>query len=381
MSIKSIHDTLPVEHPVATAIGQWYDQHQRDLPWRHTHDPYLIWLSEIILQQTRVVQGHDYYLRFVKAFPRVADLAAATEDEVLKLWQGLGYYSRARNLHAAARQVMEWPDRPTDDPAWFPHRYADVIRLKGVGPYTAAAIASLSADERVAVVDGNVYRVLSRLMDLGTPIDSTQGAKEFQALADSLLPPAHCGRHNQAMMELGAMVCTPTSPTCQECPLADRCMALANGTIELRPVKQGKVKVRQRHLSYYIFKYEKSLYVHQRKAGDIWQGLWEFYLIEEGEVDGSDKKGIGQERENENLHRMTAIDQLLSSPAVGSVTPLLSRKHLLTHQTLLADFILVELNAGISLGADFRCVTWDEWQNLAVPKLISDANLALSVHF
>lgn len=191
MSTKNIHDALPVEHPVATAIGRWYDLHQRDLPWRHTRDPYLIWLSEIILQQTRVVQGHDYYLRFVKAFPCVADLAAATEDEVLKLWQGLGYYSRARNLHAAALQVMEWTDRPTDDPAWFPHRYADVIRLKGVGPYTAAAIASLSADEQVAVVDGNVYRVLSRLMDLDIPIDSTQGAKEFQALADSLLPPTH----------------------------------------------------------------------------------------------------------------------------------------------------------------------------------------------
>jgi len=347
-------------------LGIWYDQHKRDLPWRETRDPYRIWLSEIILQQTRVTQGWDYYLRFEKEFPTVEALANAPEDTVLKLWQGLGYYSRARNLHTAAQQVVErYRATGQEGEVQFPTRFAELIGLKGVGRYTAAAIASFAADEEVAVVDGNVYRVLSRLFDLDTAIDTGKGQKEFQALADELLhdevtlnhgKPSH---HNQAMMEFGALHCTPTSPRCEDCPLATHCLALAHATIEQRPVKQGKVKIRERHLHYTIYIYKDRLWVHQRKAGDIWQGLWEFCLVE-GET--------------------------LAEPSI----PILQMKHQLTHQTLYADFVVVKLpedadpmshSAIQALPDDYRPMTWAEWQQCAVPRLIEEANKRLSTWF
>ena len=278
---------------ISVKIGRWYDENKRNLPWRDTQDAYRIWLSEIILQQTRVAQGLEYYQRFVERFPTVRDLAQASQDEVLKLWQGLGYYSRARNLHAAAQQVCLSEECGVRSEEYssltkykaknnlFPTKYADLIKLKGVGPYTAAAIASFSSDEKVAVVDGNVYRVLSRLFDIDTPIDSTQGQKDFLALATQLLPEKYAGHHNQAMMELGALCCTPTSPQCEACPVADHCLALANHTIGQRPVKASKVKVRERHLHYLIYIYKDMLWVHQRGERDIWTGLWEYYLNEE----------------------------------------------------------------------------------------------------
>ena len=229
---------------VADILLDWYAREGRDLPWRRTRDPYCIWLSEVILQQTRVAQGMEYYLRFTERFPDVASLAAAPVDEVLKLWQGLGYYSRARNLHAAARQVVEcFGGR-------FPVALDEVRSLRGVGDYTAAAICSAAYDAPCAVVDGNVYRVLARLFDLDAPIDSTAGKRSFAELAQSQLDTAHPGRYNQAIMDFGALQCTPSSPRCEACPLAGRCLALAAGTVAARPVKQSKTKVRDRWFNY-----------------------------------------------------------------------------------------------------------------------------------
>lgn len=351
---------------ISIKIGLWYDVHKRDLPWRHTRDAYLIWLSEVILQQTRVAQGYDYWVRFVKAFPSVEALANASEDSILKLWQGLGYYSRARNLHAAACQVVNDLKRHT-----FPTSYEELIKLKGVGPYTAAAVASLSSDEEVAVVDGNVYRVLARLFDISTPIDSTTGHKEFQQLANQMLitPSSH---HNQAIMEFGALQCTPSAPDCNNCLLSGHCLSLANDTVDQRPVKQGKTKVRDRYLSYIIYIYKDTLWVHQRKEGDIWQGLWEFVLDEELGSLPADKQNWGD--------LDAGCEKVL----------ILQKKHQLSHQTLHADFWVVKLpneetpanNKSIqSLPEDYRQVTWMEWQQLAVPRLIDEANKQLSAWF
>lgn len=264
------------------ALTDWYDRNHRRLPWRETRDPYRIWLSEVILQQTRVAQGLDYYDRFVGRFPSVADLAAADEDEVLKLWQGLGYYSRARNLHAAARQVAERHG------GIFPTAYADVRALKGIGDYTAAAVVSFSADAPYPVVDGNVYRVLSRLLDIDTPIDTTAGKKEFAEaafalLAEYLVRKGHrgAGLYNQAVMELGALVCTPRSPQCAACPLAGGCLALKRGTVGERPVKRGKTAQTPRFFHYlHITDEHGRTAIRRREGNDIWKGLYEFPLVE-----------------------------------------------------------------------------------------------------
>lgn len=258
----------------AARLLDWYARHGRELPWRATRDPYHIWLSEVILQQTRVQQGMAYYERFVTRFPTVEQLAAASEDEVLKLWQGLGYYSRARNLHAAARQVV------TEHGGRFPADFEQLRSLRGVGDYTAAAIASIGFDLPHAVVDGNVYRLLARLFDIPTPIDTTEGRKSFAALAQSLLDPTRAADYNQAMMDFGAIQCTPQHPRCTECPFADRCLALAAGSVAERPVKQGRTKVRDRYFHYLHFSDGRKTLLYRRREGDIWQGLYEFPLIE-----------------------------------------------------------------------------------------------------
>ncbi len=255
-------------------LSRWYALEGRDLPWRATRDPYLIWLSEVILQQTRVEQGTAYYMRFAERFPRVEFLAEASEDEVLKLWQGLGYYSRARNLHAAAQQIVgEWGGQ-------FPRTLEEVRRLKGVGEYTAAAICSAAFDLPCAAVDGNVYRVLSRLYDVEEAIDSAAGKRTFRVLAEEMMRGARPSIHNQAMMDFGAMICTSRSPRCGECPLQDHCMARAAGTIEQRPVKNGRQKVRKRWFNYLDLISEGRSVLVRRGAGDIWQGLYEFPLVE-----------------------------------------------------------------------------------------------------
>lgn len=361
----------PLFSTISQTICEWYDKHHRTLPWRDIDDPYRIWLSEIILQQTRVVQGLDYYRRFVARFPDVTALAAAPEDEIMKLWQGLGYYSRARNLYAAARQVMN------DFGGNFPTSYKELRRLKGVGPYTAAAIASFSSGEAVAVVDGNVYRVLARLFDIDTPIDSNEGIKLFQALAEELLDRKRAGLHNQAIMEFGALQCTPATPSCETCPLLSYCQSYHNGTIAHRPVKKQKIKISTRYLHYLIFSHGDRIIVHKREANDIWQGLYEFVLIEKSEPLPIDR--ILEENLSQNIRsRIARISPLL-----------LQRKHQLTHRLLLTDFYLIEMADELCPDEIFSTgntnhlfiTTLDEWKKLAVPKLISDANIKLFNYF
>lgn len=252
----------------------WYARAGRDLPWRRTRNPYRIWLSEVILQQTRVEQGLDYYLRFTERFPDVASLAAANEEEVLKLWQGLGYYSRARNLHAAARQVVGRFG------GTFPRQFDEVRSLRGVGEYTAAAVSSIAYDAPRAVVDGNVYRVLARLYDLDLPIDTAAGRRAFACLADELLDRSRPGAYNQAIMDFGALQCTPAAPQCASCPFGERCLARAAGTVARRPVKQGRTQVRDRWFHYLHVTSGGRTLLERRTGRDIWQGLYELPVIE-----------------------------------------------------------------------------------------------------
>ena len=250
----------------------WYDSHRRDLPWRRTCDPYRIWISEIILQQTRVEQGWDYYLRFVERFPTVEALAQAHEDEVLRLWQGLGYYSRARNLHAAAKTVAKRGS--------FPTAYEDVRALKGVGDYTAAAVCSIAYNQPVAVLDGNVFRVLARYFHIDVPINSTQGKHYFAKLAQELLPARQAGRYNQAIMDFGALQCVPARPDCEQCPLKDSCVSFEKGEVSNYPVKEHRMTVKERYLVYCFLHQNGKVLMHRRTGRDIWRGLYEPLLLE-----------------------------------------------------------------------------------------------------
>lgn len=254
---------------------KWYLRNKRELPWRETNDPYRIWLSEIMLQQTRIDQGLPYYLKFVEAFPNIFELAGAPLGKVLKLWQGLGYYSRARNLHETARVVSQ--ELGGD----FPGSYKELLKLKGIGDYTASAIASFSYGEPVAVVDGNVYRVLSRYFGMETAINSTAGIKEFKALASELLDNEQPGLHNQAIMEFGALQCKPQLPLCGKCPLSGSCLALKDNKIGELPVKIRKGKIRKRFFNYLVFlSEEKRTLLEKRRGKGIWEGLYQFPLVE-----------------------------------------------------------------------------------------------------
>ena len=337
---------------VADILLDWYAREGRDLPWRRTRDPYRIWLSEVILQQTRVAQGTEYYLRFTERFPDVASLAAAPEDEVLKLWQGLGYYSRARNLHAAARQVVErFGGR-------FPVALEEVRSLRGVGDYTAAAICSAAYDAPCAVVDGNVYRGLARLFDLDAPIDSTAGKRAFAELAQSQLDTAHPGRYNQAIMDFGALRCTPSSPRCEACPLAGQCLALAAGTVAARPVKQGKTRVRDRWFNYLHVSSGDRTLLRRREGRDIWQGLYEFPLIEtEGPA------------ELPELVRLPQFRELLGDAPWHLVRSIPLPKHQLSHQTLHAVVHRIE-TPSLTPAAAAMAVPTVALGDYAVPRLI-----------
>ena len=334
----------------ANTIVKWFANHGRALPWRETKDPYAIWLSEIILQQTRISQGKAYWERFIHTFPTVDRLASASEDEVLKLWQGLGYYSRARNLHTAAKQIVAMGQ--------FPTTMEDIRKLKGVGDYTAAAIGSIAFGLPEAVLDGNVYRVLARYFGIDTPINTTQGKKVFSALAQSLLPPKEASVYNQGMMDFGALQCTPTSPHCLDCPLAESCEAQRTDRTDSLPVKLKKLKVATRYLTYVYIRHKGKVAIHRRGEGDIWQGLWEPF--------------------NASLHETVStatsdeIFQMLRlNPADAVVSPLARHvKHVLTHRILLADFYLMEAYTVPSLPADYQWIDEDNWQQYAVPRLI-----------
>ena len=264
--MKNLQETLLI----------WYAENHRDLPWRHHPTPYQVWISEVILQQTRVKQGLDYYLNFIERWPTVDKLAAASEEEVLKLWQGLGYYSRARNLHLCAKQIVAQYN------STFPSDYAKLKQLKGIGDYTAAAIASIAFGLPYAVTDGNVYRVLSRIFDIDTPINSKKGHDLFTRLADELLNLEYPGNHNQAMMEFGALQCTPKNPNCLHCPLQAQCLAFARQTVMQRPVKLAKTKVLTQYLNYLVFRLNDRIYLRKRSEKGIWRNLYDFPCIESG---------------------------------------------------------------------------------------------------
>lgn len=259
-------------------IKEWYRQNKRDLPWRNTTDPYKIWLSEIILQQTRVDQGLSYYLKFLESFPTVKDLAEASEQDVLNLWQGLGYYSRARNLHFTANLVSNELN------GIFPKSYIELLKLKGIGSYTAAAIASFAYKEPKAVVDGNVYRVLSRVFNIDTSIDSSEGKKQFFNLAQSLIDLKEPDIFNQAIMEFGALQCVPNNPDCSICPLQTKCLAFEAKSVKSRPLKSKKNKVRNRYFHFMLFMDNDYTYLEQRKTKDIWENMYQFPLIETSET-------------------------------------------------------------------------------------------------
>ena len=333
----------------SSILLDWFREHGRDLPWRQTRDPYAIWLSEIILQQTQVKQGWDYWTRFIHRWPTVEDLAAATEDEVLREWQGLGYYSRARNLHYAAKQIVAL--------GHFPDTIEEIKQLKGVGDYTAAAIGSIAFGLPAAVVDGNVYRVLSRHFGIDTPINTTEGKKTFTTLAQSLLPPQEASAYNQAIMDFGAIQCTPQSPRCNACPLMESCSAFREGRVGELPVKQKTLKVRERHLTYIYVRCQGETAIHRRGPGDIWQGLWEPLCLE--------VSGEGQE-----VRDMLSASGILS-PLTSHLSPLrLNVKHVLTHRILMADFYLWDVEEKPALPPDYIWIKETELDQYAVPRLI-----------
>lgn len=312
--------------PLAADLHDWYARNHRVLPWRGITDAYRIWISEIILQQTRVVQGYAYYNRFVSRFPDVRALAAADDDEVMKLWQGLGYYSRARNLLAAARQVVE---RFGGE---FPTTYEAIRSLPGIGDYTAAAIASFAYGLPHAVVDGNVYRVLSRIYGIDTPIDTTEGKKLFAALADELLDRKDPGGYNQALMEFGALYCVPRSPQCGGCIFADRCMALATGRVEELPVKLGRTVVKPRYFNYFYVRHGGYTWVRRREGRDIWRNLYELPLIETAEEASLDV-----------LQQSGEWARLFAGAGRVSVSAqVYACKHVLSHRVIHARFYVVE---------------------------------------
>ena len=330
----------------------WYLKNKRDLPWRKTRDPYCIWLSEIILQQTRVEQGLPYYLRFIEAYPTVIDLANASEEEVLKLWQGLGYYSRARNLHAAAKYVA------SECKGEFPSTYNELLKLKGVGVYTASAIASFCFNEPKAVVDGNVYRVLSRVFGIATPINSTKGQKEFQLLADELLDHDRPSDFNQAIMEYGATVCKPKGAQCVSCVFQSMCHANSKGQVDVLPVKLKKGKVTKRYFNYVVPISEDGFTVLSRREGKgIWTNLYEFPLIE-------CKEDSSLEAVNEQFHLQHWEGSKVELYKVNEAPVV----HKLSHQHIYANFLAFET---AELSHKDR-VSIDEIRDYPVPVLIAN---------
>ncbi len=329
----------------------WYANNKRDLPWRSTHNPYNIWLSEIMLQQTRVAQGIPYYLKFVEHFPTVYDLASASEEKVLKLWQGLGYYSRARNLHATAKNIV------TNYNGQFPNTYKELLKLKGVGDYTASAIASISFKEPEPVVDGNVYRVLSRYFGIAIPINSTEGIKYFKKIAYKVMSAIDIRDYNQGIMEFGAIQCTPKSPNCNNCPLNDSCVALKDNMVVELPIKVKKVKVKNRYFNYVVVvDVDEHTLIQQRTGKGIWQNLFEFPLIET-------TKEIDIEELKEHIGDIVSLD------SVSNMYQYNENKivHKLSHQHLHTKFWFVKTKSKLKNGVPLKSLS-----KYPVPVLIAD---------
>ncbi len=336
------------------SLLRWYKNNYRDLPWKHTNDPYKIWLSEIIMQQTRVEQGMPYYLRFVAQYPTIRQLAAAPIDDVLKLWQGLGYYSRARNLHYAALQVLD------DYDGKFPSTYAELLKLKGVGTYTAAAIASFAFKEPVAAIDGNGYRILTRFFGIDLPIDTTTCKKQITLLAQELVPEKEPDAFNQALMDFGSAVCTPQKPACETCPLQIACAAYTKNMVAQLPVKSKKIIVRPRYFHYLLLKYGKNTYLRKRDKKDIWQGLYEFPMIET-ETALTPLK----------LFKTNEWMSIIGTYKPKILYHSLPIKHQLSHQTIWATFFVLDLTTEpTSLATGFQQVSISNIANYAFPQLI-----------
>ncbi|WP_285010263.1 A/G-specific adenine glycosylase [Pedobacter faecalis] len=333
---------------------KWYLYNKRALPWRETTDAYVIWISEIIMQQTRVEQGLPYFNKFLAAFPTVEAFARASETEVLKLWQGLGYYSRGRNMLKTAQDVVQTHG------GRFPTAYQDLIKLKGVGPYTAAAISSFSSNENRAVVDGNVYRVLSRYFGISTPINSSQGIKAFQQLAQELTAGQEAAIYNQAIMEFGALQCKPRQPACDTCPLQTGCYAYKHQLTASLPVKMKGREKRVRHFNYFLCQNDNgAVLVKRRPAGDIWQGLYDLPLIETADNFTSD------------VSFRTRFHDLFGKDA--SLTYLKEMRHLLTHQTIFVQFFVLDnYIINFNQNADIKWVSTEEFHHLPLPKVIHD---------
>ena len=333
---------------------RWNSQHNhRDMPWKGEKDPYKIWLSEIILQQTRVEQGLAYYNRFIKTFPTVHQLAKAPETTVFKLWEGLGYYTRCKNLIASAKYIS------TELKGKFPNAYDDILSLKGIGPYTAAAIGSFAFNLPHAVVDGNVFRVLARYFGIETATDTTEGKKIFTALANDLLDKKMPGIYNQALMDFGAVICKPQQPICIECPLQKSCAAYLHDLINVLPVKEKTIIKKPRWLYYIIIEHNGKVYVQKRSGKDIWQNLYEFFLVE------NDK-----ELSLKEIEKLTALKKVIGKTKVELMSVSKIYKQVLSHQIIHGQFIRVKISAEIEMDG-FEIVSATKLNTLPFPKLIN----------
>lgn len=329
------------------------NENNRLMPWKAEKDPYKIWLSEIILQQTRVDQGWDYYNRFLAAFPNIEKLAKSPEQKVFKLWEGLGYYTRCKNLIATAKFIV------CEKQGKFPDTYNEILNLKGIGPYTAAAISSFAFNLPYAVVDGNVFRVLSRFFGIDTAIDSSVGRKLFTALAGELLDKELPGIYNQSIMDFGAMICKPKNPLCGDCPVKTKCVARLLGKIDLLPVKAGKLVKRSRWFYYLIIEYKGKVYVRKRGAKDIWENLYEFILIETGNL-----------LSVENLKSTELFKNIAGNNKMEIIHVSEVYRQQLTHQTIQGSFIQLKVKAPLTL-KDYKAVTYKESAKLPFPKFIT----------
>ena len=329
----------------------WYQNNKRDLPWRNTTNAYIIWLSEIILQQTRVEQGKPYFSRFLERYPTVTDFASATEDEVLKLWQGLGYYSRGRNMLKTARLVQEQYNGA------FPTSYDQLIKLTGIGEYTAAAISSFSSNEARAVVDGNVYRVLARYLGIDDPINSTKGKKIFQEAANDFLNRKNPGMHNQAMMEFGAVICKPQKPACGICPVRMECYAFKHNAINSLPVKLSNIKVRERHFNYFLITTGDKLLVNKRSDTDIWANMYDLPMVETD----------SELPVNELITSAEVVEYFGNGLSIAEISPV--KKHILTHQRLFVRLVILQ-NPVAKTKETWTFISPDNLKSLAIPKII-----------
>jgi len=338
---------------ISNILQNWYELNKRSLPWRSTKEPYPIWVSEVILQQTRVIQGISYYKKFIAKYPDIQSLAKANEDDVLKLWQGLGYYSRARNMLTASKQITEYYN------GCFPNTFNELLNIKGIGHYTAAAIASICFNQPHAVVDGNVIRVISRLFSIRLPMDSTPGIRKIKKITNEILDIKHPGNHNQAIMELGALICTPQNPSCKECPIKAFCKANHSNVVDKIPIKGKKLKIKKRFFHYLYINDSNYLFIKKRIKNDIWKNMYDLPLIELSKSDKNvilDKKKEWTDIFNDIKYRVTKIHKPI--------------KHKLTHQEIVIVFYEIHTNIHWLKNNGLMKISYDELKNYALPKPI-----------